>query len=71
MHIEYSAQCPLVIAPYRADSFTGESTMPFTPNGANHDIYINPRNGRKSAVPRHSEIKDSLVKLIFKQLDIK
>lgn len=40
-------------------------------HGANHDIYMNPRNGRKSPVPRHSEIKDSLVKLIFKQLDIK
>jgi len=40
-------------------------------HGANHDIYLNPRNGRKSPVPRHSEIKDSLAKLIFKQLDIK
>ncbi len=39
-------------------------------HGANHDIYINPRNGRKSPIPRHSEIKDSLAKLILKQLDI-
>ncbi|MBZ0092884.1 MAG: type II toxin-antitoxin system HicA family toxin [Sulfuricellaceae bacterium] len=39
-------------------------------HGANHDIYLNLRNGRKAPVPRHSEIKDSLAKLIFKQLDI-
>jgi hypothetical protein len=36
--------------------------------GANHDIYINPRNGRKAPVPRHTEIKDSLCRLIRKQL---
>ncbi|MBS4097478.1 MAG: type II toxin-antitoxin system HicA family toxin [Sulfuricella sp.] len=39
-------------------------------HGANHDIYINPQNGRKSPIPRHTEIKDSLAKLIFKQLGI-
>jgi len=39
-------------------------------HGANHDIYINIRNGRKAPIPRHVEIKNSLVKLIFKQLEI-
>ncbi|PZP60751.1 MAG: addiction module toxin, HicA family [Azospira oryzae] len=39
-------------------------------HGANHDIYLNPLNGRKAPVPRHPEIKDSLVRLILKQLDI-
>ncbi|RMD70099.1 MAG: type II toxin-antitoxin system HicA family toxin [Gammaproteobacteria bacterium] len=38
--------------------------------GSNHDIYVNPRNGRKAPVPRHQEIKDSLCALIRKQLGI-
>ncbi|MEW6201367.1 MAG: type II toxin-antitoxin system HicA family toxin [bacterium] len=40
-------------------------------HGANHDIYVNPNNGKKAPVPRHSEIKDSLCRLIRKQLGIK
>jgi hypothetical protein len=39
-------------------------------HGSNHDIYINSKNGRKAPVPRHSEIKDSLCKLIRKQLGL-
>ena len=39
-------------------------------HGKKHDIYINPRNGRKAPIPRHTEIKDSLCKIIRKQLDI-
>ncbi|HOJ29112.1 MAG TPA: type II toxin-antitoxin system HicA family toxin [Spirochaetota bacterium] len=39
-------------------------------HGANHDIYVNPSNGKKAPVPRHAEIKDSLCKLIRKQLGI-
>ena len=39
-------------------------------HGSNHDIFINQKNSKKSPIPRHPEIKDSLVKLIFKQLDI-
>ena len=39
-------------------------------HGSNHDIYINIRNGRKAPIPRHAEIKESLVKLILKQLDV-
>jgi predicted RNA binding protein YcfA (HicA-like mRNA interferase family) len=39
-------------------------------HGSNHDIFANPKNGRKAPVPRHPEIKDSLCKLIMKQLGI-
>jgi len=37
-------------------------------HGANHDIYIHAVTGKRAPVPRHTEIKDSLVKLILKQL---
>ncbi|HDY88918.1 MAG TPA: type II toxin-antitoxin system HicA family toxin [bacterium] len=40
-------------------------------HGKKHDIYMNPRNGKKAPVPRHSEIKDSLCELIKIQLVIK
>ena len=39
-------------------------------HGGRHDIYTNPLNGKRAPVPRHSEIKESLVKLIKKQLGI-
>lgn len=39
-------------------------------HGQRHDIYTNPHNGRQAPVPRHNEIKDSLVALIKKQLGI-
>ena len=39
-------------------------------HGSRHDIYANPRNGRKAPVPRHNEIKNSLVQLIQKQLGL-
>ncbi|GAK60493.1 hypothetical protein U27_00390 [Candidatus Vecturithrix granuli] len=39
-------------------------------HGGNHDIYINPHNGKKATVPRHPEIKETLCKLIRKQLEI-
>ncbi len=39
-------------------------------HGARHDLYRNPRNGRKVPVPRHSEIKDSLCDLIRRQLGL-
>ncbi|MEA3283314.1 MAG: type II toxin-antitoxin system HicA family toxin [Euryarchaeota archaeon] len=29
-------------------------------HGGRHDIYMNPMNGKKAPVPRHSDIKDSL-----------
>jgi len=39
-------------------------------HGMKHDIYANPVTGRKSPVPRHMEIKDSLCRMIRKQLAI-
>lgn len=39
-------------------------------HGTKHDIYYNTRNSKKSQVPRHSEIKESLCRLIRKQLGI-
>ncbi|MCH8293632.1 type II toxin-antitoxin system HicA family toxin [Candidatus Poribacteria bacterium] len=39
-------------------------------HGTKHDIYANPKNGRKTSVPRHSEIKESLCKEIRKQLGL-
>jgi mRNA interferase HicA len=37
-------------------------------HGKRHDIYANPATGRQAPVPRHKQIKESLVKLIEKQL---
>jgi predicted RNA binding protein YcfA (HicA-like mRNA interferase family) len=39
-------------------------------HGARHDIYENPANGRRAPVPRHAEIKNSLCRLIRRQLAI-
>jgi mRNA interferase HicA len=39
-------------------------------HGARHDIYINPRNGRKAPVPRHNEVRNSLAELIRRQLGV-
>ena len=39
-------------------------------HGAKHDIYRNLLTGQKSPVPRHTEIKDSLCRLIRKQLGL-
>jgi hypothetical protein len=39
-------------------------------HGKRHDIYRNPANSRTAAVPRHVEIKDSLCRLIRRQLGI-
>jgi len=37
-------------------------------HGSRHDIYANPKNGKITPIPRHPEIKESLCKLIRKQL---
>ena len=39
-------------------------------HGAKHDVYRNPANGQQATVPRHVEIKESLCRLIRKQLGI-
>ena len=40
-------------------------------HGKKHDLYVNPKNGRKAPVPRHAEIKNSLCELIREQLGLK
>jgi len=40
-------------------------------HGKRHDLFVNPKNGRKAPVPRHSEIKNSLCEIIKKQLGLK
>lgn len=40
-------------------------------HGSKHDIYVNSKNGRKAPVPRHAEIKNTLIELIKKQLGLK
>jgi mRNA interferase HicA len=39
-------------------------------HGSRHDIYVNAKNDKQAPIPRHSEIKDSLVRLIKKQLGL-
>lgn len=37
-------------------------------HGARHDLYRNPRTGKKQPIPRHDEIDDNLAKHIRKEL---
>jgi mRNA interferase HicA len=39
-------------------------------HGSRHDIYVNPANGRKQPVPRHSEIDERLAEHIKRNLGI-
>jgi len=43
----------------------------FLREGGSHTIYKNIQNGKKSAIPRHSEIKKVVVMSICKALEIK
>ena len=36
----------------------------------NHDIYLNPRSGKKQPVPRHSEIDEHLARHILRYLEL-
>ena len=38
--------------------------------GANHSLFMNKKNGKKSTVGRHVELSNQLCKIICKQLDI-
>jgi len=42
----------------------------FVREGANHEIWTNLENGRRTAVPRHREIADTLCRVICDQLGI-
>ena len=37
-------------------------------HGARHDLYRNPKTGKKQTIPRHNEIDESLAKHILKEL---
>jgi mRNA interferase HicA len=39
-------------------------------NGGRHDIWHNPKTGKSAPIPRHTEIPDTLCKLIQKQLGL-
>lgn len=39
-------------------------------HGGNHDIYRNAANDKKAPVPRHRELRDSLCRLIRRQLGL-
>ncbi|MBM3285519.1 MAG: addiction module toxin, HicA family [Candidatus Aminicenantes bacterium] len=39
-------------------------------SGRRHDLYLNPRTGKVTPVPRHQEIKNTLCFLIKKQLGL-
>ncbi|MFP4546603.1 MAG: type II toxin-antitoxin system HicA family toxin [Fidelibacterota bacterium] len=39
-------------------------------HGSKHDIYVNIITGKQTPIPRHSEISESLAKLIKKQLGV-
>ncbi len=38
--------------------------------GANHSLYLNKKNGKKSTIGRHAELSNLMCKIICKQLDI-
>jgi predicted RNA binding protein YcfA (HicA-like mRNA interferase family) len=42
----------------------------FLREGGNHSIYVNPNNNQVSAVPRHREINEFLVRKICRDLGI-
>ncbi len=37
-------------------------------HGARHDLYSNPKTGKKQPIPRHAEIDETLAKHIIKEL---
>lgn len=37
-------------------------------HGARHDLYRNPKTGKKQPIPRHDEIDENLAKHIIKEL---
>jgi mRNA interferase HicA len=38
--------------------------------GGKHSFWGNPQNGKRAAVPRHTEIDENLVRKIYKDLEI-
>jgi hypothetical protein len=57
----------------KRDAFIKElqaSGIKLSRHGKRHDIFFNPKSGKKAPIPRHKEIRDSLCILIRKQLGI-
>jgi hypothetical protein len=42
----------------------------FYSHGANHDLYIHQGTGKKIPIPRHTEIKNTTVRKILKEVPI-
>ena len=40
----------------------------FVKHGGKHDLYLQPRTGKKDQVPRHPKISDDLARSIIKNL---
>ncbi|MBN1687570.1 MAG: type II toxin-antitoxin system HicA family toxin [Candidatus Omnitrophica bacterium] len=40
----------------------------FVRSGGRHDLYLNPKTGKKQPIPRHREIDENLAKHILKIL---
>ena len=47
-----------------------EAGCRFDRSGGRHDLCLNPSTGQKAPIPRHTEIKESLCRIIRKQLGL-
>jgi len=45
-----------------------EAGCVFVRHGSSHDLYKNPRTGKKQPIPRHSDIDEDLSRHIIKML---
>jgi len=51
--------------------FLEQYGLEFFRHGSRHDIYIHKATGKKVAVPRHTEIKNKLLKKVLKEISKK
>ena len=45
-----------------------EAGCVFVRHGGNHDLYMNPKTGKRQPIPRHNEIDEHLARHIIKIL---
>jgi predicted RNA binding protein YcfA (HicA-like mRNA interferase family) len=45
-----------------------EAGCVFVRHGGNHDLYMNPKTGRRQPIPRHNEIDEHLARHVIKTL---
>ncbi len=50
--------------------YLNENKCVLVREGANHSLYMNTKNGKKSTVGRHPELSNLMCKIICKQLEI-